>query len=121
MKYIQDKIDAGSLWDTTPKKGIYQKDLCDMIMEYTTVHYDYELKLLKVSSEAQTVPVSFKKSEQHKREKELQKKKREDNEILEYLRDHVDTIDHAIYTEYHRKEVGLKYQPCAIMEDRALK
>ncbi|GBC34061.2 hypothetical protein GLOIN_2v1771882 [Rhizophagus irregularis DAOM 181602=DAOM 197198] len=94
MKYEQGKTDAGLRWDTTSEK--------------------------EVSSNTQTVPVSLKKSEQRKREKELQKKILKDNEILERLRDRVDAIDHAIYTEYHQEEVGLKFEPCAIMNDRPL-
>uniref|UniRef100_U9TT89 Uncharacterized protein n=1 Tax=Rhizophagus irregularis (strain DAOM 181602 / DAOM 197198 / MUCL 43194) TaxID=747089 RepID=U9TT89_RHIID len=120
MKYEQGKTDAGLRWDTTSEKGIYQEGLCNMLMEYTTARHDYELKLLEVSSNTQTVPVSLKKSEQRKREKELQKKILKDNEILERLRDRVDAIDHAIYTEYHQEEVGLKFEPCAIMNDRPL-
>ncbi|CAB5201791.1 hypothetical protein GLOIN_2v1765875 [Rhizophagus irregularis DAOM 181602=DAOM 197198] len=90
-------------------------------MEYTTAQHDYELKLLEVSSIMQTVPGSLKKSKQRKREKEIAQKKQEDTEILEELFNCVKTIDHAIYMEYHREEVGLKYQPCALMEDRTLK
>ncbi|UZO24611.1 uncharacterized protein OCT59_016907 [Rhizophagus irregularis] len=42
-------------------------------------------------------------------------------EILEELLNRVENLNHAIYMEYHRKVVGLKYLPCALMEERLLK
>ncbi|PKC52925.1 hypothetical protein RhiirA1_480375 [Rhizophagus irregularis] len=121
MLYERKKTDAGIRWDTTPKKGIYRQELCNVIMEYTDARHDYELKLLEVSSTIQTVPGSLKKSEQKKREKDIAKKEQEDTQILEELLNRVITLDHAIYSEYHREEVGLKYLPCALMEKRLLK
>ncbi|CAB5159190.1 unnamed protein product [Rhizophagus irregularis] len=57
-------------------------------------------------------------------EKDLLKKMQkaeEDEEILTHLRERIAHIDHVIYIKYHREEVGLKFHPCAVMDDRILK
>ncbi|PKC13888.1 hypothetical protein RhiirA5_410075 [Rhizophagus irregularis] len=52
--------------------------------------------------------------------KKMQKAE-EDEEILTHLRERIAHIDHVIYIKYHREEVGLKFHPCAVMDDRILK
>ncbi|PKB92878.1 hypothetical protein RhiirA5_443068 [Rhizophagus irregularis] len=72
-EYEQERIIAGIQWDTTPDQGEYRKDLCDLVMELTTAHHNYEQKLLEISSAVipELPPISgpLKQSERKKREK----------------------------------------------------
>ncbi|CAG8588913.1 hypothetical protein GLOIN_2v1883375 [Rhizophagus irregularis DAOM 181602=DAOM 197198] len=110
IKYEQGRINAGIQWDTTPDQGEYREDLCNRVMEVTNAQYNYEMKLLEISSqvipELPTVSGPLKQCERKKREKrrlqilqDIERKKLEDTEILEELRS----------------------WPCAIMDDRPLK
>ncbi|CAB5206073.1 unnamed protein product [Rhizophagus irregularis] len=96
-------------------------------MEYTTAHHNYELKSREVSSKAQIVlaplvrPSNREFRNREKFLRERMQKAEEDKEILADLRWRVEHLDHAIYCEYHREEVGLKFHPCAVMDDRILK
>ncbi|PKK77260.1 hypothetical protein RhiirC2_771531 [Rhizophagus irregularis] len=131
-KYEQDRIIAGIKWDTTPDQGEYRKDLCNLVMEVTDAHHNYELKLLELSIEVtpEVPPVSghlskseYKKREKRRKEKELKlaQKKREDTKILEELRSWVNTYEDAFIIGYYRDEIGLAFQPCTIMDDKPLK
>ncbi|PKY32338.1 hypothetical protein RhiirB3_450456 [Rhizophagus irregularis] len=127
LQYDLDCKAAACQWDTTEEKGSYRKDLCAIIMEHTTAHHTYELKLREVSSDAQIVLAPLVRPSNHdicNREKFLRqksKKAEEDKVVLEDLRNHVEHLDHAIYCGYHRPEVGLKFYPCVVMDDRILK
>ncbi|PKC72597.1 hypothetical protein RhiirA1_452107, partial [Rhizophagus irregularis] len=131
-KYEQDRIIAGIKWNTTPDQGEYRKNLCNIVMEVTDAHHNYELKLLEMSIEVtpEVAPVSehlpkreYKKREKRRKEKAIAfaKKQREDNEILENLRSWVKTYEDVFIIEYYRDEIDLTYQSCAIMDDRPLK
>ncbi|PKK64169.1 hypothetical protein RhiirC2_854510 [Rhizophagus irregularis] len=128
-KYEQDKIDAGIKWDTTPDQGQYRNNLCNLVIRFTDIHHAYQSKLLELSTEVipEIPPISefSSKPEYHKlvkrRKDQLAQKKREDAEILEELRSRVDCIEDVFIIEYYRDEIGLAYQPCAIMDDRPLK
>ncbi|PKC00760.1 hypothetical protein RhiirA5_427731, partial [Rhizophagus irregularis] len=104
LKYEQDRIIAGIKWNTTPDQGEYRKNLCNIVMEVTDAHHNYELKLLEMSIKVTPVVAP-----------------REDNEILENLRSWVKTYEDVFIIEYYRDEIGLNDQSCAIMDDRPLK
>ncbi|PKC58035.1 hypothetical protein RhiirA1_471581, partial [Rhizophagus irregularis] len=100
-KYEQDRIIAGIKWDTTSDQ---------------------------VTPEVPTVSGHLSKSEYKKREKrrkekelKLAQKKREDTNILEELCSWVNTYEDVFTIGYYRDEIGLAFQPCAIMDDRPLK
>ncbi|PKC02742.1 hypothetical protein RhiirA5_424789 [Rhizophagus irregularis] len=122
-----DEKAAISQWETSDIKGTYRRDLCDIIMEYTTAYHNYELKLREVSAKALIVLeplVRPSNREYRNREKYLLQKlknEEEDKEILAELLNRVEHLDHAIYCEYNRIEVGLKFYPYAVMDDRILK
>ncbi|PKK62425.1 hypothetical protein RhiirC2_790412, partial [Rhizophagus irregularis] len=104
MKYEQDRINAGIKWDTTPDQGEYRKGLCDLVTKITDAHHQYELKSLELSTEVipDVPPASG----------YLPKKE---------LRSRFSNLDLALIVNYHRDEIGLDFQPCAIMDDRPLK
>ncbi|CAG8726036.1 uncharacterized protein OCT59_005973 [Rhizophagus irregularis] len=131
-EYEQGRIIAGIQWDTTPDQGEYRRDLCNLVMEVTNAQYNYEMKLLEISSEViPEIPIvsgALKQSERKKREKrrlqklqEIERKKHEDTEILEELRSWVYRYETIFDVNYYRREIGLAFQPCAIMDDRPLK
>uniref|UniRef100_U9UNC6 Uncharacterized protein n=1 Tax=Rhizophagus irregularis (strain DAOM 181602 / DAOM 197198 / MUCL 43194) TaxID=747089 RepID=U9UNC6_RHIID len=109
QKSRKDKKHALMLWldipfTTLKNQGEYRKDLCNLVMEVTDAHHNYELKLLKLSIEVTPkVPP------------------REDNKILENLRSWVTRYEDAFIIRYYRDEIGLAYQLCTIMDDRPLK
>ncbi|PKK60159.1 hypothetical protein RhiirC2_793745 [Rhizophagus irregularis] len=86
-------------------------------MEVTDAQYNYEKKLLEISSEVipelPTVSGSLKQK--------IEQKRREDTEILEKLRSWVNIYEDVFIINYYRDEIGLAFQPCAIMDDRLLK
>ncbi|PKB94347.1 hypothetical protein RhiirA5_439000 [Rhizophagus irregularis] len=131
-EYEQGRINAGIQWDTTSDQGEYRMDLCNRIMEFTNAQYNYEMKLLEISLEVipnlPTVSGSLKQGKRNKREKrqlqvlqEIEQKKQEDIEILEQLHSRVFNYENIFTIEYYTKEIGLAFQPCAIMDDRPLK
>ncbi|CAG8729015.1 2029_t:CDS:2, partial [Rhizophagus irregularis] len=122
QKSRKDKKHALMLWldipfTTLKNQGEYRKDLCNLVMEVTDAHHNYELKLLKLSIEVtpKVPPVSGHLL------KPLAQKKREDNKILENLRSWVTRYEDAFIIRYYRDEIGLAYQLCTIMDDRPLK
>ncbi|EXX71993.1 hypothetical protein RirG_073580 [Rhizophagus irregularis DAOM 197198w] len=132
MEYEQERIIAGIQWDTTPDQGEYRKDLCNLVMEFTDAHYNYAKKLIEMSSEVipdlPTVSGPLKQSERKKMQKqrlqkfkEIEQKRCEDTEILEDLRSRVDTYENYFVVGYYGNEIGLAFQPCAIMDERLLK
>ncbi|CAG8751750.1 4307_t:CDS:2 [Rhizophagus irregularis] len=132
IEYEQGRIDAGIQWGTTPDQGEYRMDLCNHVMEFTNAQYNYEMKLLEISSEVipdlPTVSGPLKQSERKKHEKrrlqllrEIERKKQEDTEILEELYSRVHNLENIFCIEYYTKEIGLAFQSCAIIDDRPLK
>ncbi|PKK46642.1 hypothetical protein RhiirC2_803773 [Rhizophagus irregularis] len=103
-EYEQERIIAGIQWDTTPDQGEYRKNLCNLVMEVTDAHYNYEMKLREISSEIipELPPISG----------SLKQKD---------LRSWVNIYENTFIVNYYRDEIGLAFQPCAIMDDRPLK
>ncbi|PKB94486.1 hypothetical protein RhiirA5_438653 [Rhizophagus irregularis] len=131
MEYEQERIIAGIQWDTSPDQGEYQRDLCNVTMEFTNAHYNHGMKLTEISSEVipdlPTVSGPLKESERKKLEKrqsqllkEFEQRKRDNAEILENLNSWVIIYEDAL-ADYFRKDISLAFQPCAIMDDRPLK
>ncbi|PKK56664.1 hypothetical protein RhiirC2_721722 [Rhizophagus irregularis] len=132
MKYEQHRINAGIKWDTTPDQGEYWEDLCNLVIGVTDALHNYELKRLELSIEVTpeipSVSEYLLKSEYKKCEKrrkeialKLAEKKREDTEILEELYSNYNKYEGTFIAAYYRDEIGLAFQPCAIMDDRLLK
>ncbi|GBC49950.2 hypothetical protein GLOIN_2v1886697 [Rhizophagus irregularis DAOM 181602=DAOM 197198] len=83
QKSRKDKKHALMLWldipfTTLKNQGEYRKDLCNLVMEVTDAHHNYELKLLKLSIEVtpKVPPVSgHLLKREYKKKREERKKK----------------------------------------------
>uniref|UniRef100_U9UFC6 DUF8211 domain-containing protein n=1 Tax=Rhizophagus irregularis (strain DAOM 181602 / DAOM 197198 / MUCL 43194) TaxID=747089 RepID=U9UFC6_RHIID len=105
----QSAIYEGGRLNQPSRMKIWKKNLQPLAVgsdEVTDAQYNYETKLLEILSEV--IP-------------ELPTKKSEDTKILEELRSWVNIYEDAFIVNYYRDEIGLAFQPCAIMDDRPLK